>query len=302
MFDTIIVGTGPAGFTAAIYAARRTMKTLVIGKEIGGQLAWATEIENYPGFKSISAFDLVNKFHEQVIALGVEVKNETVLNIEKKDDFFIIRTSLGEFSTKTIILTLGLSPRTLGVPGEVELTGRGVCYCANCDAPFFKNKSVIVVGGGNCALDAADVLSKIASQVYVVNRDEKIQGFEKLFHELKERKNIEFISNSSVTAIVGDIKVTGAKITNDRTNEEKEIKVDGVFVEIGRIAKTDLVKNLVNVDNHNQVVVDAEAKTSTPGVFAAGDVTNSPFKQITIACGQATIAALSAYKYLQLKK
>ena len=157
MFDTIIVGTGPAGFTAAIYAARRTMKTLVIGKEIGGQLAWATEIENYPGFKSISAFDLVNKFHEQVTALGVEVKNETVLNIEKKDDFFIIRTSLGEFSTKTIILTLGLSPRTLGVPGEVELTGRGVCYCANCDAPFFKNKSVIVVGGGNCALDAADV-------------------------------------------------------------------------------------------------------------------------------------------------
>ncbi len=305
MYDTIIIGSGPAGITAAIYAVRRAMKTLLLGKNIGGQITWATEIENYPGFTNISSFDLIQKWQDHVNAAGIEMQHEDVFKIEKKDDYFLIAANNGEkkeYLTKTIIITMGLSHRLLNVPGEKEFTGKGVSYCANCDGPFFKNKIVAVIGGGNCALDAAEVMGKMASKVFLVSRDAKLNGFENVIAKIKNKNNIEVIYNFTVKEILGDNKATSIIIINHKNNEEKELLINGVFVEIGREARTDLVQNLVRIDNQNQIIIDAEGKTSTPGIFAAGDVTNVPFKQITIAVGQGTIAALSAYKYLQLKK
>ncbi len=303
MYDTIIIGAGPAGFTAGIYAARREMKTLIIGKEAGGQLVWASEIENYPGFKKIDNFDLIVKMQEQVKDLGVEMVTGEVQRIEKgEDDNFKIVTSSEEYQAKTVIVAMGLSPRRLEIPGEKELNARGVTYCANCDGPFYRDKKVAVVGGGNSALDAAEVLSKIASKVYLVHRKDTFRAFEYLVDEVKTKDNIELVLNSEIKKISGEEKVNKITVLNNKENKEKDRNVDGVFIEIGRIASTDLVENLVERDQKMQILIDEKCHTKTDGLFACGDVTQVPFKQITIACGQATIAALAAYEYLQSKQ
>lgn len=301
MYDLIIIGAGPAGLTSAIYAIRREMKVLVIGEILGGQMIWASEFENYPGYKSISAGDLITNMAEQVKGLGVEIVNQRVSKIEKKDNNFKIITNNGGYSAKTIILNLGADPRKLNIPGEKEFTGRGVSYCANCDGQFFKNKDVVVVGGGNSAIDAAEVMSKIASKVYVVNNEEKFTGFEALVEKINGIENIEVMHQTEVKEIIGEKTVDKIKIQNKQTSEEKELVLDGVFIEIGYEADTDWLGGLVEVDKRKQIIVDAKCQTSLPGVFAAGDVTNVPYKQIVIACGQGAIAALSAYEYLQLK-
>ncbi len=300
MFDTIIIGAGPAGMTAGIYAARREMQALIIGKETGGQLVWASEIENYPGFKKIDNFDLINKMQEQVKALGVEIKSGEVKEIKKEDEGFLVATEKEKYQAKTVIIAIGLSPRRLALPGEQELTGKGVSYCANCDGPFYKDKIVAVVGGGNAALDAAEVMSKIARKVYLIHRREEFRAFEALIDEVKAKTNVELILNSEITDIIGQAKLEKIKFLNNKTRAESELEIDGLFIEIGRIANTDLVADLVKRDARNQIIVDAKCQTSTPGLFAAGDVTPGEFKQITIACGQATIAALAAYQYIQL--
>ena len=189
----------------------------------------------------------------------------------------------------------------LAVKGEVEFNGRGVSYCANCDGPFFKNKKVAVVGAGNSALDAAEVLSKIASQVYLIHRNDRFRAFDSLITEVKSRENIEIILDTNIESIEGSDKVEKIIISNANTKEKREIELDGVFIEIGRIASTDLVKDLVERNEKSQIIVNSKTETKTPGLFAAGDVTDCEFKQISIASGQATIAALSAYQYLQLK-
>lgn len=302
MYDLIIIGSGPAGMTAGIYAARREMKVLIIGKEIGGQMVWASEIENYPGFEKISAFDLINKFKEQTVNFGVEMKNDEVKQVERTDEGnFLLHTNRETFEAKTVIVAMGLSPRRLAVKGEVEFNGRGVSYCANCDGPFFKNKKVAVIGGGNSALDAAEVLSKIASQVYLIQHNDKFKAFDSLVAEVQDRENIEIILNADVESIEGENKVEKIKIADVKSKEEREIELDGVFIEVGRIASTDLVGEFVDRNEKHQIIVNSKTETKTPGLFAAGDVTNCDFKQITIATGQATIAALEAYQYLQLK-
>jgi len=300
MYDTIIIGSGPAGMTAAIYAVRREMKTLVIGKETGGQMIWASEIENYPGFESIKSFELIQRIKDQTVKFGAELKNEEVIKIEKENKSFKVHTSNQVYEGKTVIITIGLSPRQLAVPGEKEFNGRGVSYCANCDGPFYKNKQVAVVGGGNAALDAAEVMSKIATQVFLINRSENFKAFDTLVKEVQNRSNIEIIPNAEIKAIVGSDKVEKILVFNKVTKEEKEVKLDGVFVEVGRIATTDLVNNLVERDERNQIIVSETMETKTSGLFAAGDVTTVVYKQITIAMGQATIAALSAYQYIQM--
>jgi len=276
----------------------------VIGKEVGGQLIWASEIENYPGFKKISNYDLILKTQEQVKSLGVEIKTEEVKEIKKTEDgTFVLHSGREEYKTKTIIIAMGLAPRRLAIPGEEEFSGKGVSYCANCDGPFYKEKTVAVVGGGNAALDAAEVMSKIAKKVYLIHRREEFKGFETLVDEVKKRENIELILNSEPKEISGQTKVEKIRVLNNKTGEEKELAIDGVFIEVGRIAHTDLVAEFAERDNGNQIMVDEKNMTKTPGLFAAGDVTNkSEFKQITIAMGQATIAALAAYQYLQLKE
>lgn len=302
MYDLIVIGSGPAGMTAGIYAARREMKTLLIGRELGGQLVWANEIENYPGFERISSFELINKIKGQVLNFGVEIKDDEVKKIEKTAaGHFLLYTNRETFEAKTVIIAMGLAPRRLAVPGEVELNGKGVSYCANCDGPFYKNKAVCVIGGGNSALDAAEVLSKIASHVYLIHRSESFRAFNVLVDEVKNRSNIEIFMNTEVKSITGGQKVERIKIFNSKTGEERDLAVDGVFVEVGRIASTDLVAGLADRNDKNQIIVNNKAETKTPGLFAAGDVTDCEFKQITIAMGQATIAALSAYQYIQMK-
>jgi thioredoxin reductase len=208
MYDLIIVGSGPAGMTAGIFAVRREMKTLIIGKEVGGQLVWASEIENYPGFEKISSFELINKFKQQTVNSGVEMKDDEVKQIEKTaDGNFILYTNRESFEARSVIISMGLSPRRLAVEGEIEFNGKGVSYCANCDGPFFRNKKVAVIGGGNSALDAAEVMSKIASQVYLIHRGSSFKGFNALVSEVESRPNIEIIFDSEIKRISGNQKV-----------------------------------------------------------------------------------------------
>ena len=300
MYDTIIIGSGPAGMTAAIYAARREMNALVIGKEMGGQLVWASEIENYPGFKSINAFELIQKMQDQVSSLGVEIKNGDIKKIEQQDDkTFKVYTSKEVYKTRTLIVAMGLSPRRLAIKGEEELSGKGVSYCANCDGPFYRDKIVSVIGGGNSALDAAEIMSKIAKKVYLIHRRDEFRAFNALVNEVKERDNIELILNSTPKEFIGEEKLEKMLVENSETKELREIDLDGAFIEIGRIAHTDLLKGLIDRNEKKELVVDNLTRTRTEGLFACGDVTQVEYKQITIAMGQATISALSAYQYLQ---
>ena len=304
IYDTIIIGAGPAGFTAAIFATRREMKTLIISREIGGQIVWAGEIENYPGLKSIKNYDFIESFKNQALSFGAELKEAEVQKIEKNsDNTFRVLTNKEEFLTRSIILTIGLSPRRLAVPGEIDFSGKGVSYRANCDGPLYRNKQVAVIGGGNAAFDAAEVLSKIASKVYLLHRNKEFKAFDGLVSEVSSRDNIEIIKDLKIKEISGSKNVEKLTYTVNTSGEDKEILVDGVFIEIGRIASTDLVAEFVDRDEKMQLIVNGDMETKTPGIFAAGDVTNaSEFKQITVATGQATIAALRAYKFLQGEK
>jgi thioredoxin-disulfide reductase len=298
MYDTIIIGGGIAGLTAALYAQRREMQTLLITKDIGGQINWAGEIENYPGFDLIAAWELTQKLEAQAKKAGFEIRLEGADKIEKiNDKHFIIHTANGQYETKTIIFALGLIPRRLNAPGEKELSGKGVSYCANCDGPFFKGKRVAVVGGGNSGLDAAEVLSKIASEVHLINRGNTFKAFDTLVNTVKAKENITIHMNSSITSINGDAKVES--ITISENNSSENIIIDGVFIEIGRLADSDLVAGLAERDQWGQIIIDHNCQTSQPGIFAAGDITTVEFKQLTIAAGQGTIAALAAYQYLQ---
>jgi len=303
MYDIIIIGAGPTGLTAAIYAARRMMKTLVISKNIGGQMVWASEIANYPGVKTIGAIELVQNMSQQVKDFGVGIKIDEVKKIDKNTDgSFKIDGKKQSYLTKTIVLAMGLAPKQLGLARENQLVGKGISYCANCDGPLFKGKPVAVVGGGNAALDAAEVLSKIASQVYLIYHKPKFKGFESLVAWVEARKNIIIMLASDVVEIIGEQKLERLKIENKIDRTVKEIKVDGFFIEIGHTPKTEWLADLVERDGKGQINADLSAQTSQAGVFAAGDVTPGEFKQIIIGCGQGAVAALSAYKYLQEKK
>jgi thioredoxin-disulfide reductase len=303
MFDTIIIGAGPTGMTAAIYAARRMMKTLVISKNIGGQVIWASDIKNYPGMEFVVGVDLINKMRQQVKTLGVDIKVDEIKKINKNNDgSFLIEAGKDSYSAKTIIVAMGLAPRQLNLDKEKELTGRGISYCANCDGPLFKGKNVVVAGGGNSALDAAEIMSKIANRVYLVCNEPQLRAFESLISAVRSKSNVEIILSSEIFEIIGDTKLKKLKIINNIDKTSRELEVDGLFVEIGHEPKTELLANLVKRDSLGQIVVDLNNKTSCDGIFAAGDVTQSEFKQIIIGCGQGAVAALSAYKYLQMGK
>lgn len=303
-YDVIIIGGGPAGLTAGLYASRRTMKTLIISQNIGGQVLETNWIENYPGFKKIKAVELIQRFEEQVRDLGVEIELGTVTEIKEENKEFVIKTNKKEYRCKAVILAFGKSPRTLDVPGEREFTGKGISYCAICDAPLFKKKITAVVGGGNSALEAALFLSGIASKVYLIHRREEFRGFETLVEKVK-KKDIELVLNSIVTEFKGDKFLKSIIIENVNTHEKKELKVDGVFVEIGSEVKTDLIKDLVKIDETKHIVINHNCETYypnsdkiRPGVFAAGDVTFTHFKQIVISGGEGAKAALQAYNYI----
>lgn len=301
-YDVVIVGGGAAGLTAAIYASRRTLKTLVVSKDLGGQAALTSEIENYPGRNLTDGFNLMNDFKKQAEKFGAEIVMEEAIKLEDKNGIFFITTPSQKISSRALILAFGLTPRDLGVQGEEKFKGKGVSYCATCDAPLFKNKTVVVVGGGSSALDAAELLSKIAIKVYLIHRQNAFKGEEVLQNQVKEIKNIEILFNTEVEEIKGEQTVSAVMTINNQSSDKKEIECKGVFVEIGYIAKTDLVEGLVALNERRQIKVNRYCETSHPGIFAAGDITDITYKQVVISAGEGAKAALQAYKYLQQKR
>ncbi len=298
-YDVIIIGGAAAGLTAAIYTSRRNLKTLILTKNLGGQMLMTPLIENYPGFKEISGAELTQKFEEQVRNFGVEINFEEVEKINGRDGDFTIKTSSNEYKTKTIILAFGKTPRSLNVPGEKELTGKGVSYCAICDMPLFGGKTVAVVGGGNSALDAALLGSDIAKKVFLVHRRKEFRGFEALVEKVKERKNVELILDSVVTEFKGSDVLKSITVQDVNTKQDKKIDVDGVFIEVGYETKTDWLKDIVKLDENGQIIITDRCETSTTGIFAAGDVTTVPFKQIVISAGDGAKAGLQAYNHIR---
>jgi len=304
-YDLIIVGGGPAGLTAAIYAGRRNLKTLLITITIGGQVLEAEKIENYPGFLGIKGLKLMQRFQKQAIKSGVEIVLDEVKEIKEIEGGYTVKTNTKEYSAKAIILAFGRTPRSLNVPGEEKFREKGVSYCATCDMPLFKNKTIAVVGGGNAALEAALYGSKIAKKVYLIHRRDEFRGFESFVEKVKRKENVELVLSSVVTEIKGEDSVRAIVVQDLKTNQLKELQVDGVFIEIGSEVKTDLIKNLVKLDENNQVVITNNCETFypdrneiRPGIFAAGDITSTPFKQIVTAAGEGCKAALQAYNYL----
>jgi len=301
-WDVIIVGAGPAGLSAAIYSARYGLKTLVIAPEIGGMLEEAAIIENYPGFIKISGPDLAKKFKEHAIESGAKILEDSVTKIEKMEDKFKVHTSGGyEFLTKAVILATGSSRRKLNVEGE-NLSG--VSYCAECDAPLFKDKVVAVVGGGNTAFHDALVLSEHARKVYIIHRRDKFRAESALVNAAKRKDNIEILTNKVVSRIVGKNSVEKVILKDTVSGKESELEVNGVFIAIGMVPNTELAKQLgVKLDEKGFIIVDKCQRTNVPGVYAAGNITTNCcyFDQIITSAAQGAIAAKSAYEDLMEK-
>lgn len=299
-YDVIIVGAGAAGLTAAIYTSRRAMRTLVISQDIGGQAATTEEIENYPGVDFSDGPSLMNKFRAQAEKFGAEVRLDEVTKIEKQADatFTVSTPNVTEYS-RTVIVAYGLSHKHLDVPGEKEFIGRGVSYCATCDAPLYKGKPVVVVGGGNSAMDAALLLAKLCPEVHLVVRGEALKGEAVMMEKIAAAKNIQVHTATVPVSISGEKTVAGITVSKADGADHQTLAVQGVFVEIGFVVKADLVRDLVALDKRNQVIINHENETDVPGIFAAGDITTIANKQIVISAGEGAKAALKAYDYLQ---
>ncbi|MEK7636536.1 MAG: FAD-dependent oxidoreductase [Patescibacteria group bacterium] len=314
LYDVIIVGGGPAATAAAVYTARKQLKTLVITESFGGQSIVSDDIQNWIGEQHISGFDLAKKFEEHVRSFGdiVEIKSpEKAIKISaikcERAGFscdFEVETELGNrYEGKSIIMTAGARRRKLGIPGEEAFNGKGVAYCSTCDAPLFSGKVVAVVGGGNAGLEAIIDLLPYATKTYLLIRGDSLKGDESTQNEIKKNPKVEIIFNAITDEIKGISMVTGLLYHDAVTNEKKELAIGGIFVEIGSVPNSEIVKDLVKIDAFGQIVVDKFSATSYSGIFAAGDITDDPFKQNNISAGDGVKAALSAYGYLlQLKK
>jgi len=305
-FDVIIVGLGPAAYSSALYSARFMLKTLVIGETPGGQLSEAGEVDDYLGLIGIQAQDMIKLFNKHIEKYNVPAILDTVEKIEKVGDEFIVKTKRkGEYKASAIILAIGVKRRKLNVPGEAEFTGRGVSYCSVCDAPLFRNRVVAVVGGGDSALEGAEILSRYATKVYLIHRRDEFKAQPIYVENVKQKPNVEFILNSVVKEIKGDKIVRSVIVHNLKTGEDKEIPVNGVFVEIGFEPPTDFARNNgIETDEHGYIKVDEWMRTNIEGVFAAGDCTGMwlGFRQVITSAAQGAIAAHSAFTYLNQKK
>ena len=304
IYDMIIIGGGPAGYTAALYGARAGLSTLVMEKMVvGGQMALTDKIDNYPGFEDgIEGFSLGEKMKNEAERSGARTVFATVLSADLKSDPKVIKTSDDIFYGRTVVIATGAEPRELGVAMEKELVGRGVSYCATCDGMFFKGKTVVVVGGGNTA--AADILllSRVASKVFVVHRRDTMRA-SKTYHEtLMKAENVEFCWDSQVTGILSDDKVTGVRIKNINTGDERKLSCDGIFVAIGRKPASELAAGQLDLDERGYVITDESTKTNIPGVFAAGDVRTKVLRQVITAASDGAMAAHYTEEYLAGRK
>ncbi len=299
VYDVIIVGAGISGLTAGIYACRRKMNTLIISKDIGGQALIAKEIENYPGVERTSGAEIVQKVYEQALNFGAQIIQDEVVSVEKLGEGnFRVKTLKGEYVSRSIIIAAGKLPKDLKVPGEERFKGGGVSYCATCDAPLFKNKNVIVVGEGNIALDASLLLTKYAKEVNLITKRNSLSGDKELIEMVLNAPNIKVLYETSVKEIIGTFKVE--KVLVETLGKGMyELQVDGVFVELGYEVNIEPFKNLVSFDDRKQIIVNNKNETKTSGVFACGDITDTPYKQLVISAAEGAKAALSAYEYVQ---
>lgn len=313
VYDLIIIGSGPAGVSAAIYAARQKLSLLVISKEMGGQIGKKTvDIENYPGFDKISGPDLIKIFEKQLEANKVEVVFDEVTKITKDQDIFKISTGFGEnYESKSVIISTGANPRPLGAEGEKDFIGKGVSYCALCDGPIFKDKAVAVVGGGNSGFETALFLSNYVKKIYILEFGKTPKAEQENQKLIADTKKAEVITNAKVLKIEGDPSagsgqanfVKSLTYLDSVSNQEKTIDVEGVFIEIGHSPATAFVKNLVDFSDRDEIITDLETyATRTPGLFAAGDCNKGKYKQIIAAAGEGAKAALAAYDYLLKNK
>ena len=297
MRDLIIIGGGPAGMTAAVYAARKMLDTLLLTKDLGGQMMWTREIENYLGFQYISGPELIGKFEEHVKRYPANIVYEEVTRLERSGDgTFLVRCGDTEYRAKTVIIASGKRPRRLGVPGEIEYTGRGVGYCATCDGPLYAGKAVAVVGGGNSALQAAIELAVIASEVFLVVRG-RFKADPVVIEKLEASRKIEILRGYAARGIYGGDTVEKFVVAAG-DGRERTLAVQGIFVEIGLDPNTEFAAGVTDLNEYKEIAVDCRTATAVPGLFAAGDVASGPDKQIIIAAGDGAKAALVAYEYL----
>lgn len=302
-YDVIVIGSGPAGYSAAIYTTRAELKTLILlGHEVGGQLTTTTDVENFPGFpEGIMGPDLMMKMKQQAERFGAETIAEAATRIEVKGDKdFIVETDENMYATKSIIIATGATAKWLGIESEQKFRGKGVSACATCDGFFFKDKIVAVVGAGDAAMEEANFLTKFAKKVYVlVRKEQKEMKASKIMQERAMKNNkIEFVYNTEVEEVLGDEKVKGLKIINNRTKESSEIAVDGLFVAIGHKPNTDFLKDVVKLDGKGYLVVTDNTKTSQSGIFAGGDVADYRYRQAITAAGSGCMASLDVIAYL----
>lgn len=301
IYDVIIIGAGPAGLTAGLYAKRAELDVLIIEKQpmSGGQIINTYEIENYPGIPSISGFELANRFREHCNHLEVPFKEQTVEAVELEGNIKKIHLSNQEtLEARATIIATGADYRKLGVLGEVELTGRGVSYCATCDGAFFREKEVMVVGGGDVAVEDAIFLSRLCKKVYVVHRRDEFRAAKRLSTKLSSLENVEIIWNSIVEKINGEDLVTGADVKSLETNEIRNIPVNGVFVAVGTIPDTAMYQDVITVDENGYIVAGEDCKTNVAGVFVAGDVRQKQLKQVITAAADGANAITAVERYL----
>lgn len=301
MYDTIIVGAGTAGLTAAIYLRRASKKVLVFeAKSYGGQIINASIIDNYPAEPHISGFDFATKLYNQAKELGSEIRFEKVVNIEDGDIKKVI-TEKDTYECKTIILATGSDNRKLGLEDEDKLIGKGISYCATCDGNFYKNKVVAVAGGGNSAIEDALYLSNLASKVYVIHRRDEFRAEDKLLNELKEKNNVEFILNSNVTKLNSNDLLESIELT-DKDGNKKVINLDGLFIAVGRIPENENFASIVNLNENGYVIATEDCNTNAPGIFVAGDNRTKTVRQLVTAASDGAVAASESIKYINKNK
>ncbi len=296
-YDVCIVGAGPAGMAAAIYSARKALSTIMLEtKSAGGYMALAPWIENYPGVEKVAGMELAERMRKQAEGFGIDSRTESAIEVARKKDGFLVKTSDNEYAARTVILATGCNYSRLGIPGESEFLGKGVSYCATCDGPFFSGKRVAVVGGGNTALSSAILMCDIASEVYLVHRREQFRGDEMLQKRLGKTKPMLC---RVPTRIIGNQFVTGIELEDVGTKKKTILPIDGVFVNIGALPNSSLAKSIgAHLDEKGHIRTDPNGATSVPGLFAAGDVTGG-IRQVVIATGQGAAAATGAYDYIK---
>ncbi|MCI4438315.1 FAD-dependent oxidoreductase [archaeon] len=296
--DVIVVGASLAGLSAALYVARQGFDVLVIGMDLGGQATLATEVENYPGIPRTSGLSLVDKIRSQVERFGGQITYEEVTSVEKLNSGFKVKTNMFSYHAKALVLAIGKSPRKLKVKGEEEFKGRGVSYCTVCDAPFFKDKVVAVVGVGDEANESAIYLSKLVKKAYYILPTENVVGQSNIVSQVKSNETIVLLLNSEVREIRGKDRVSSIVVYDKSKKELRELEVEAIFIEMGYELRTSFLSNLVKLNEKGEIVIDKLARTNCEGIFAAGDVTDVPYKQMIIAAGFGAIAGLSACNYL----